>query len=96
MAAETDMAVWGEGMKRAAKEYPVMLPVVRTLLKERKRTKPEEQKGRKSSEAVSAAEAQKEFLALAEQVKALAQKLLEEGKTEEADAILSELAAMHV
>lgn len=96
LAAETDMAVWGEGMKRAAKEYPVMLPVVRTLLKERKRTKPEEQKGRKSSEAVSAAEAQKEFLALAEQVKALAQKLLEEGKTEEADAILSELAAMHV
>lgn len=94
LTVETDIVVWGERIKRAAKEYPVMLPVVRTLLKERKRTKPEEQKGRKSSAAVPAAEAQKEFLALAEQLKALAQKLLEEGKTEEANAILSELAAM--
>lgn len=96
LAAETDMAVWGEGMKRAAKEYPAMLPVVRTLLKERKRTEREAQGGRKSSAAVPASEAQKEFLALAEQLKALAQKLLEEGKTEEANAILSELAAMHI
>lgn len=94
LAAEADRAVWAEGMKRAAKEYPVMLPVVRAMLKERKRIKSEEQKGRKSGAAVPAAEAQKEFLALAEQLKALAQKLLEEGKTEEANAILSELEAM--
>lgn len=94
LAAETDMAVWGEGMKRAAKEYPVMLPVVRTLLKERKRTEQGGQKGRKSSAAMPVTDAQREFFALAEQLKALAQKLLAEGKKEEADAILSELAAM--
>lgn len=91
--AEDNMAVWGEGMKQAAKEYPAMLPVVRGLLAERKRAEAAAQK-QKNSTAGSPGSAQKEFLALAEQLKALAQKLLAEGKKEEADAILSELAAM--
>lgn len=92
LTAENNMAAWGEGMKQAAREYPAMLSVVRELLAERKRR--EAAARAKDSQTVPVTDAQKEFLALAEQLKALAQKLLAEGKKEEAEAILSELAAM--
>ncbi len=93
LAAEDNMAVWGEGMKQAAKEYPAMLPVVRGLLAERKRAEAA-QKSRKSSTAAPAGNAQRELLALAGQLKGMVQTLFREGKAEEATAILSELATM--
>lgn len=81
MAQEDDFARWGEGLKKAAKEYPVMLPVIKALLEERTST-PEQRN------------AKKELLALAEQLKTMVRAQLAEGKTEEAKAILSELATM--
>lgn len=82
MAQEGDFARWGEGLKKAAKEYPGMLPVVKALLAEKKQKKTEQ------------SNAQQELLALAEQLKTMVRAQLAEGKTEEAKAILSELAAM--
>ena len=68
--AQPDMAAYGAGLKQALAFYPVMLPVVKTLLAER------------------------EVVALAEQLKAMVRMQLAEGKTEEAKAILSELAVL--
>lgn len=84
MELEADFARWGDGIKRAAKEYPAMLPVVKALLEERKQ----------SNEKNTANSAQQELLALAEQLKVMVRAQLAEGKTEEAKAILSELAEM--
>ena len=68
--AQPDMAAYGSGLKQALAFYPVMLPVVKTLLAER------------------------EVVLLAEQLKAMVRMQLAEGKTEEAKAILSELATL--
>ena len=81
MKSEDDFAQWGEGLKKAAKEYPVMLPVIKALLEEKTST-PEQRN------------AKKELLALAEQLKTMVRAQLAEGKIEEAKAILSELATM--
>jgi len=81
MKSETDFAQWGEGLKKAAKEYPVMLPVIKALLEEKTST-PEQRN------------AKNELLALAEQLKTMVRAQLAEGKTEEAKAILAELATM--
>ncbi len=82
MAQEGDFFKWGEGIKKAAKEYPVLLPVVKALLQET------EQK-----QALQGG-AQQELIALAEQLKAVVRAQLAEGKREEAKVILSELAQM--
>lgn len=89
LAAEADITAWGDGIKRAAKEYPVMLPVVKELLEERKKAGQGVEK-----EKMQGNSAQEELLALAEQLKAMVRAQLAEGKTEEAKAILSELAVM--
>lgn len=67
---EEDAVVFGEGVKRALKFHPAMLPAVRVLLEER------------------------ELMALAKQLKAVVRANFASGKTEEAMAILSELAVM--
>lgn len=81
MLQESDFSKWGEGIKKAAKEYPVMLPVIKALLAEKASTPTQR-------------DAQNELLALAEQLKIMVRAQLAEGKTEEAKAILSELATM--
>lgn len=81
MRSEAEFAQWGEGLKKAAKEYPTMLPVIKALLEEKTSTR--EQR-----------DAKNELLALAEQLKSMVRTQLAEGKTEEAKAILSELAEM--
>ena len=93
MEYEEDFTRWGDAVKRAAKEYPAMLPVVKALLTERKQRSSEgEQTVR--THANTANSAKQELLALAEQLKAMVRAQLAEGKTEEAKAILSELAVM--
>lgn len=82
MWLEHDFAKWGEELKKAAREYPALLPVVKALLSEKKK-KSEEKKS-----------AQQELLELAEQLKAVVRTNLAQGKTEEAVAILSELAQL--
>lgn len=93
MEQEDDFTRWGEGIKKAAKEYPVLLPAIKALLAERAK-KDAAGKQRKNSGQGIANGAQKELLALAEQLKAMVRAQLAEGKTEEAKAILSELAVM--
>lgn len=88
-AKEQDFAAWGEAVKRAAKEYPGMLPVVRALLEERKLAN---RQGKTAQTEAGAAK--QELLALAEQLKAMVREQLAQGKKEEAGAILSELAGM--
>lgn len=93
MEYEEDLKRWGDAVKRAAKEYPAMLPVVKALLAERKQKSREgEQSAR--THANTANSAKQELLALAKQLKAMVRAQLAEGKTEEARAILSELAVM--
>ena len=82
MKSDAEFAQWGEGLKQAAKEYPAMLPVIKALLAETNRKQQEKNSARQ------------ELLALAEQLKAMVRAQLAEGKTEEAMAILSELAVM--
>ena len=84
-AEMTDFARWGEGIKRAAKEYPAMLPVVKALLETKKNS---------GNVQMPTSEAQAELLALAEQLKSMVRAQLAEGKTEEARAILLELVEM--
>lgn len=90
---EGDFARWGESIKRAAKEYPVLLPVVKVLLAERAK---KEAAGRQAeNRGQNAADsAKQELLALAVRLKAMVRAQLAEGKTEEARAILSELAVL--
>ncbi len=88
MQAETvasDFSAWAEHVKEAAKIYPPMLPMVKALLEEKKNAGNIQQ---------SAANAQNEMLALAEQLKAMVRTQMAEGKSEEAKAILSELSMM--
>lgn len=80
-----DFASWAELVKQAAKIYPTMLPVVKALLEEKKNS---------GNIQKSAENAQNELLALAEQLKGMVKRQLAEGKSEEAKAILSELAMM--
>lgn len=84
MKKEADFAQWGEGLKKAAKEYPAMLPVVKALLAEKA----------KSTEQTAQNSVQNEMLVLAEQLKTVIRTQLAEGKAEEAKVILSELAEM--
>lgn len=92
-AQKGDFARWGESIKRAAKEYPALLPAVKVLLAERGK---KEAAGRQTKDGgqSAAGSAKKELLALAEQLKTMVRAQLAEGKTEEAEAILLELAVM--
>ena len=111
MEQEADFKCWGDAVKRAAKEYPAMLPVVKALLAERtQRSRKEEQTfstGRNTVNGTNGGDntnsgngsngadsAKQELLMLAEQLKTLVRAQLAEGKTDEAKAILSELAVM--
>ena len=78
---EGNFSVWADAVKEAAKICPELLPVLKVLLAT-KDTKKKQQS------------AETELMQLAAQLKAMVRVQLAEGKTEEARAILSELAEM--
>lgn len=91
--AQGDFANRGEGMIRAAKEYPVLLSTVKALLAESAQEGKSTKKARNENTA-DTDRAKQELLALAAQLKLLVRSQLAEGKTAEAREILSELAQM--
>ena len=78
---EGNFSVWADAVKEAAKTCPELLPVLKVLLAS-KDTKKKQQS------------AETELMQLAAQLKSMVSAQLAEGKTEEAKAILSELAMM--